>query len=290
MTQRIGVLGACDTGGLATSLKLLLPGHNVQPLTMPHGSEGEQHDWLTNTRESFDTILLNALQPLPDFWEAETGGIRIVRYPHIEFHAFHPDMTYVSRYVDGQHHLMPWAYNSAICTWAYINGLPAERAIALFNQDVFEALGYFDEWEPSVAVLSARFAACGIDFRRFLLKAKRGGAFMLSANHPKIDAIVALAKCIAIDKLGFPESISSDPVYTADHLASSYWPIYPEIGEFYSIKSIYNFNWNNTPMDLTAYVSFIYTQFAEQNLQRDNTFFGRSRETLDRVLSGYAGI
>src|SRR5262249_2005605 len=147
--------------------------------------------------------------------------------PFLHFDAFHPDLCYLRRKSTGR--LLAPHYNSRIVFWAYMNSVDPSRVPALFCESVFERLGYMNRWHGTVAWLRGEFAKCDIDFARYFLPVKRMGAFMHSSNHPKIDAITALAKVVSL-RLGRSEDIMDTDIGLTDALAgTNLWPIYPPI-------------------------------------------------------------
>ena len=62
----------------------------------------------------------------------------------------------------------------------------------LYNGETYAALGYFDVWRKAVDNLRGRWELDGYmsdDFRRFFDKIKRGGVFMHSFNHPRVNVV-----------------------------------------------------------------------------------------------------
>lgn len=285
--RRIGILGACDTGGMVLAMTALLPDSEIKPLKRPQEDEGQLRTWLAEVNQTFDCIFVNNLVQTSDLWQEALTQTQLVAYPHIHFHAFAPDMTYAFRLVDGQQKLIEPSYNSSICLWGFLNGISPERTVKLFNDQVFADLGYYELWPQSVADLQQQFVAHGLDFRRFLLKVKRDGVFMLSHNHPKINAIIAQAKCLVIDKLGGPAELANWPVYAIDSLAGLYWPTYPEIGAFYGQHTVYNFPFKGKVMGLEEYVQEIFAHYETLGLHGATMRFSRSRDRLDRVLTAH---
>ncbi len=289
MPRRIGVLGACEASEMALSLRQLLTADKVEAVPWPAGDPAAKLPWFMSAHQQFDMLVINhlGLQHIASLDAVKETGIQCVIYPHIHFHAFHPDLTYVARTVDGRQELLP-DYHSAICVGAFVQGLPAEKTVSLFNRDVFAALGYFDQWNDSVSLLQQRFEQYGVDFRKFLLRVKRRSPFMLSTDHPKIAAVSAVAARVAIDLLGEPESLADRPVYIGDHLSGLYWPVYTEIGAFYGSRTCYEWERDGRVVDLPGYVDVVYRKYTELGVKAGELSFGRAgfRERLDAAMQG----
>ncbi len=286
---RIGVWGVCDTGGISITLRNLLPDAEVTALLQPN-DPAEHAAWFASFRDTQDVLVVAASRALPaEVIGMEEAGFRIIRYPVTYFRAFHPDLFYVGRRSDKK--LIEPAYNSGICVWCYVNDVSRERAASLFNHDTYAALGYYDQWEPNVATLQAEYDKYGLDFRAFYLKVKRTGAFMHSINHPKAETLTALGKVIA-RKLGAPESVMDAPIRIPDGLAHLDWPVYPEIGRFYGVRSTYRWTVPRNdlpPLGLQDFIARSYKRYQELGLVRSDIFYdlaSRADAVLPSLLEG----
>lgn len=230
--KRIGVWGACDTGGLSASLALLLHNYEVSALRPPT-EDNLRNAWIESMQERVDILVVPISWQQPG-WELAVqldelrkAGLQVVSYPLIVFRAFHPDMAYAYR--GALANLISPPYNSKIVAWSYANKVSISQVVIFFNESVFSALGYFDIWNQEVSKLQLEFEKCNLDFQFFYWKVKRMGAFMHSFNHPKIQAIVALAKCITMKIVGRNEAMTNTSLEIPDGLAHADWPIYPDI-------------------------------------------------------------
>ena len=105
----------------------------------------------------------------------------------ISFAAFHPDLVFIHDptrlhgYVAGP--LGP--YQSALGLFAYLKGLSLDMANALFNENVFEAVGYLDMWgAASRELVETARSKFGLDLSAELMSWSRRGVFMYSSVHP----------------------------------------------------------------------------------------------------------
>ena len=75
-------------------------------------------------------------------------------------------------------------------------------ANALFNENVFDALGYFDMWnDASRELLDATRDRYGIDLSAELMNWSRRGVFMYSTVHPMSFVLFDLSKKL-FEKVG----------------------------------------------------------------------------------------
>ncbi len=271
MAIRIGVLGNCDTGGVSYALRAMLSEHEVIAFTPP-GKADERDAWYAELPTKSDVILVNnsvfkgTARPL-----LEPSLDKIQRYPMSQFAAFHPDCCYVG--VKATKLLIFPAYNSAICVAGYVRGLTQAQVYDLFCADVFDKLGYFDGWDPSVAHMQAEFTECAMDFRPFYLKVKRLGAFMHSMNHPKAETLITLARFLALG-FGASKEVLEMPVALSDGLAGLDWPLYPEIGEVYGLRGSYSWKMAGELVDLRSFIARSFERYAELGLTAEGVFFG----------------
>jgi hypothetical protein len=267
---RIGVLGNCDTGGVTYSLRALLPDSEVIPLTPP-GNAAEKAAWFADLPNKAELLLVNnsvykgSVRPL-----LEPHVAQIKRYPNSTFGAFHPDCCYVG--MKPGNALISPAYNSAICVAGFIHRLTQRQVLNLFCDEVFDKIGYYRMWDTSVKAMQKEHSECSMDFRPYYLKVKRLGAFMHSMNHPKIDAVIVMAKFLALE-LGASASMLDMPVSVADGLAGLDWPLYPEIGEFYGLRGGYAWKFEGRVLGLEEFIARSFARYTVLELTAENVFF-----------------
>lgn len=226
---RVLVSGNCQTAGLAAALLRMGAASETHALPLT----GETPDAL---RAKLDTLAAST-----DLWllspnnkvgraAAQAHGKRVQLLPLIQFGAFQPDICYA--WHRGTRTLTSPHYNSAIVVWGWRNGLDAGATAALFRAETFAALGYFDAWAPGLKDLQRAFADAGLAHRLadWFLAVKREGCFMHSINHPRVDAVVHLARVLA-EEAGLPlrREVQSGEIH--DGLNGTIWPVYPEIAE-----------------------------------------------------------
>lgn len=226
---RVLVSGNCQTAGLAAAL-------------LRFGAASETHA-VPLTGETPEALRgkLDALAERTDLWllspnnqvgraAAQAHGKRVQLLPLIQFGAFQPDICYA--WHRGTRTLTTPHYNSAIVVWGWSQGLSARDTAALFRADTFEALGYFDAWAQGVKDLRRAFADAGLAHRLadWFLGVKRQGCFMHSINHPRVGAVVHLARTLAAEAgLAVRRDIQSGEIN--DGLNGTVWPVYPDIAD-----------------------------------------------------------
>lgn len=170
----------------------------------------------------------------------QAARLQQVTFPAVYFTAFHPDFVYV-RSSNGWLKSPIASANSAIITAAWMRGYSVTETVALFREDTFRELGYFDHWDISESTLLDKADALGMDLRDELGDWRRTGCFLHCPNHPKTTPLAGLARSILgllkiQPKVKYPESLVSDQL--SNNLI---WPVYPEIAESFGLRGEYIF-------------------------------------------------
>ena len=74
--------------------------------------------------------------------------------------------------------------HSAIVAWAFVNGLSVKQAVALFDDAVFEQLGYYQYWRLGKAYLLKDAQTCGIDITEEFDRWMEAGICWYNPMHP----------------------------------------------------------------------------------------------------------
>jgi hypothetical protein len=226
----------CATGGVGAALSGMLPGDTVVPVP-----------WLGEMTPVLDEVLAVA-----DVWVTSTPGpsidaivresgrrsLRVIKIPNLVFEAFHPDLTYIPDPAGGWVKSPADDYNSAIVFWGWKHGLDVEQILARFSAQTCLALGYGDRWGQAVQGMRAHFELSDLSFEPFFLRMRRRSPFMLGVNHPRIDALIELARQVSAileapeDLRRFPwESVLPDALLAAGPV----WPVYPAVAAALSL-------------------------------------------------------
>lgn len=281
----IAVSAICQTGGLAAALRECLPHDTIRPLPPPGPNDAEAATRFAAEILKADAWVTSSL----DERQLREGCLKI-RIPNLQFRAFHPDICYARHGANME--LTPVHYNSGIAVWAYNKGLGISDATRLFNRDSYLGLGYLGLWNPSVDLLRKSFEECELDFAPFILPVKRNGVFMHTINHPKPDAIIQLAKLIAL-KLGADPSIMKKDIVICDSLMDYIWPLYPEIGDELSLPHG-SHDWKLGEVSLHGiddYLQFAFKEYETLGIPRGGLIMQHRDSALyDSVLGPQAGI
>lgn len=238
------MIGNCQAKGVAEALRILLPGARVRLIPMSTlGRRAGGLDAFAATLGDCDHVFC---QPFPAGFFPEGGSealrARLPRmrlFPAIVFTAFHPDAVYVGDLASvARVRLVPsplGTYHSAITLFGFLQGLPRERIVGLFREEVFSRLGYLDAWELAAADLIASSRAIGFDLSGELLRWSRGGLFMHNINHPRLSVLGDIAARLLREAGLAPRSVAVE-AYAPDALLDDpIWPVYPPVATLYGV-------------------------------------------------------
>ena len=263
--MKVGVFGNCQSSGMADSIRVLAPDVEVFYFGVPRAlkSTPEQISEAMAQFAQCDAVFtqpsvkhkVQGLQPA-DF---EKACKRVVGYPLIASRVAHPDCHYLLD-EQGKQVVTPLGpYHSAIAAGAYLEGLSAERALALFNAFTYCALGYTKlRYDDEVVAWEAR--KYEYDFGDFF--AEKGHAFMHTINHPRIEIIFETARQ-GLAKLGV--SCENDIAAPTDNLArNTVWPIYPGLHGKPTRPQVFSFTHEarNLAFSLPEFLAASYEAYA----------------------------
>ena len=257
MRERWVVISNCQSFGLANSIEAQAKTiectacdvHEFRRAIAENPEHFRAYDFALILPEAFDGIDRDATG-LPPY--------RLV--PAFQFPAYHPDSVYVfadGAFVEG----VIGSYQSMIALAAYKEGLAAEQAATFFDARIYQAAGYFSQYDPYRTWLVEHFAAHDIDIAPIFLRRTRGAALMHTVNHPAIAVLFDLARAILVQ---MERPIFADVTPPSDNLAGISWPIYPEVGERLGLPGNYLFKpaYRHKPLDLIGFLGRSLEHFA----------------------------
>ena len=264
--MKVVVSSNCMTGGLAQSLKILLPSANVVPIPVFDSSV----ESLDHHLKVADFWLVSSQKLMVSDEFEKSDKIQIIPFPELSFRAFHPDQIYA--FSDGGLVQSPTGpYNSAIALWAWRHQLSVLETTSLFTSDIFEDLGYHNTWQGAVERLQRDFSAFpNLNFREFLDPLQRSGVFMHTFNHPGVAAIAQMARLLArlINPSIDHSRVPIEPMLLDGLLAAAEaWSVYPSIAN--SLGFTGSFHWklkDHSVIGLEEFVSQSFDMYEAQQL------------------------
>ncbi|QGM47025.1 WcbI family polysaccharide biosynthesis putative acetyltransferase [Methylocystis heyeri] len=247
---RIAVVGNCQSFGVAYAMKLLDPTARVDHYSAVAKALADI-DLLAGTLAGYDYVFT---QDFPAHIVKGGDSQELLRrlsnatlFPTVSFAAFQPDLVYLLDADNGGKALSGplRPYHSALAVFAYRVGLSAKQANALFNRNVFEAVGYFDVWNSAAQEFLDNARRYGLDLSQELMSWARRGVFMYSIVHPKPYVLADIARQLFAKK-GLAVRNENFDDYAIDDLArAEIFPVYPEIAENFGVRGGYLFKQGN---------------------------------------------
>lgn len=255
---RIAVIGNCQCFGVAYAMKVMDPSATVDHFSAI--AQGRASIGLfAKTLATYDYVFSH------DFLEGHLRGggsaelrqllPKMMIFPAIAFAAFHPDLVYIhdlSR-VHGFVFGPIGPYHSAIALFAYRKGLSLEEANALFNENVFEALGYLAVWNDAAReLLDTTKNGYGVDLSTELMNWSRRGVFMYSTVHPMSFVLFDLARKLWENAGIKPRQVNFNYYDIHDLSRSEIFPVYPPIAKLFGVSGGYQFKMQNHHIAVTV--------------------------------------
>lgn len=245
---RIMVIGNCQAEAVAEAMRFHRPDAFVKHLLSWElsrwydGVEAFQTDL-----RSFDAIFCQDVDLAP-FVDNQVAGLKAlfpatVEFPIIVFPAYHPDLIYIAlRHPTAQFFSSPIGpYNSALALLGYKCDLTAYQTRRLFQDAVYDKLGYYDLWTSSHEALLKSGRASGLRLDDAFAVWARSGCFMHSINHAKIGPLNDISTMLL--RKVFQQTTFDDatPFLVDPASKDAVWPIYPEIAERFGLRGSYTF-------------------------------------------------
>lgn len=289
------VLGNCQAGGIADSLEILSNGSSVSGILVSNEPKVLFSELSEHFFDSESVLLLH--DSVREIFSVNDSLAKFDRkeniyIPTISFAAFHPDIQY--GFIDGAvvKSGLDSDWNSRIMLWAYSKGLSQGETENLFREDVFQSLGYFDEWDKSSETLRKSFEECGFDYGRWIRSVQRAGVFMYGINHPMQIGLSQLA--VQIAERVFPNShvvIEDLHTFTTDYLSHIVWPVYPEIGDHLGVEGSYHWRVARKHASLTEFIELCFSAWDKMKLRKQKVnFIPVISNEDDQLLRSLAGI
>jgi hypothetical protein len=245
--MKILVLGNCQARSLAAALAYLTGAETTHLVSATIADEAAAEA----ARDSLPTYDLVLSQPHKRFRAlrpkiVERYATRSCFYPRFWFTGLHPDAIAVVDEPGFSDQFGGW--HSTLALAAFVRGLTPAEAQALFNDEVFEALGYYEAYGRAEAAQAEAAAQFGFDFHA-LLAASRGRVFANTPSHPHLSFVLAFADQLA-EQLELPRKLATD--LPPDPLADGFiFPVYPEIGRRLGITGDMLFRKSSDGSDLS---------------------------------------
>lgn len=289
MKPKILVVSNCAAPALVNGLQLLCPGLDVRGYTIGQ-AQRTLGKFRADAAESDRLVFLPGVAGL--LGPEGASDPRIVTVPTFYFSGYHPDTCYIEN-TEGRQLCSDYGpYQSVIGFSAYQAGLSVEDTLGLFRGDLYQDMGYHEEWDRQKALFLKSFRSHGIDLSDAFLSWVRGGRFMYSINHPRVQCLFDLAGEVARRLGEDPLPFSIPP---QDSLANGpIFPCYPEIAEACGTRGDYLFKCagRNEVLTLPQFVRLSFEYYDRQpagSMRISKAFEAKQLRFKDTVL-GRLGV
>jgi hypothetical protein len=213
---RFGVYGNCQVYAFADSLRLFVPGSEIE-VFISGGKNGIPEP------DEYDILFVQ-----PTFRKnlRDDASARLCGFPLITFTGFHPDCTYLV--VEGKTVKSPIGdYTSSLVATCFVAGIAPADVPMWLSDARFAQIGFFDEFNRATDFFHQHTRSIGLDATRlFTSWIGRGEAFMYTINHPAAFVVHDLCRLVLLGA-GFDPPDVPPP---RDQLKSgNRWPVYEPI-------------------------------------------------------------
>lgn len=268
--MKITIIGNCQAELLRQIIAVIRPGCTLQAVSIVEGvisgSAGARDSDMLFVQTEFLPMLADGAAL------SELGQIPCIGWPTFYFSGFHPDLVYI----EGRQETIASAigdYNSSIVFYAWQKALTPQGTKALFCEEVFEKLGFFEYWPIARRALEADIARTGLDLDGEIDRWIGRGCFAHSVNHPKLFVLSAIANAL-LKKIGLTPVTNRPEEFMYDTMIDPcVWPVYPEIGRRIGVSGDYIFKISrhlcplDRPVQLLNLEQFIEGSFAAYDRQ-----------------------
>ena len=225
------VIGNCVTVTYGESLKEILPDWEVRRVDIGSAlkwlSDGSKPEF-TQYLGSCDLYLGNPMVSEALAQALHKSADRII-IPPIVFRGFHPDIAILP----GFSGLLNAAQTSLIVLGARASHLSVDQTVRLFNEETYQALGYFDLYKTERQQMLQTFETAGIDLNDDFLRWEAQGGFFYIPIHPKSFVLIDILRRALLGRYIDERSHAGAACLAGmlpDHLENmEAWPIYPDI-------------------------------------------------------------
>jgi hypothetical protein len=245
--MKLAVYGSCQAPIFASCLKVLLPESHV----------AGYHVGISPPPENEDSDLIFVHPGVVKRLDMKPDA-RFRFFPNIVFTGFHPDCIYIVH--DKKPVSSPiGVYNSSLVAACFLKNVPERDVPSWFSGSVFEAVGFYREFERSKTFLLDNARSLGLDLIRYFEGwLRREIAFMHTINHPQIYVIYDL--CSAALAVEGMTGLSTEGM-PRDPLSRGKWPVYSVLATRLRVQEEPLFMFAST-MSLPEFVAGSYSIFS----------------------------
>ncbi|CAN2533199.1 hypothetical+protein [Methylocapsa aurea] len=154
--------------------------------------------------------------------------------PELYFRGLHPDVAILEGFWGPFSEGAPHTQTSLLALGARAIGKTAEETRALFREDVFERLGYFDLYKSEKSHVVAEFGKYGIQLDEAFDFWETQNDFFYVCHHPRSFVLVDIARYALKGRFLDADAFASSESLRRTQpdrliVGTEVWPVYPEI-------------------------------------------------------------
>jgi hypothetical protein len=284
--MNILVYGNCQANQLITGLKyVLLEQANLLSIDINNPKANEQLASLASQSGAgaADIILTNHNTTE---LKKHFNHNKIIEVPSIHFGGFHPDVVYYASQSTPNKPLffMNNPTVSALALWCCLNDIPLDKCLSLYNEEVFEGLGYMDYFDVACEAILQSYKLHDINTQFIEKHLSSRNVFMFGPLHPKFE--VTLDLCYGIcEKLNVKPSMSYNNINNMlpDPLQGEYaWGCFPPIAERLGVSGSWMIRHYNQAFPTIKHYLTNFYQFMQQTDKKSLQFIERDKHKFEQ--------
>ena len=288
-SKKIVLLGNCQVRPLSQLMQAMLADADIAAIELMPEAVKRLEDMepeISQLIDESDLIFFHrhgaGLEAFRKNYPQQYEKVRFI--PRIAFSGFHPDIDYVHD-ANGNKVLGPLGgYQSSIAFFGWKNSLSASETLSLFNEDVYESLGYFEYASTAGDLLLSEGEQTGVPLEKMMDKWSAHGCWMYTMNHPKLFVLADVARAV-LEREGMATLPGVEEFVDDAMNSDAVLPMYPEVGRRMGLIGHYLFKrGTDVTMRGLSVPMFSLQQFVEESFAAFSKY-PREELTCHRLAS-----
>jgi hypothetical protein len=163
----------------------------------------------------------------------------VTLFPNIFYSGFHPDFDFVRR-TNGEKFNGPLVHHSSIAFFGWKHGLDPASTVDLFNDEVFEQLGFFSYTDAARAFLIEQGRSASFQLESLIDRWNERQPWMYTFSHPKLFVLADIARAL-LDRIGLPARVGAEHDVDDTFARQPVCPVYPGLAARLGFSGSYAF-------------------------------------------------
>ncbi len=278
LKRRITVIANCHCLPISQIIALIAPDAAVEFIDVNfladplHNQRAHQLEHDDGTRIIFSFFFGDEWGAVSTSRLRSIYGERLFTFTNIHFSGLHPDITYLG----GMGSRIPAAlgdYHSKLALFSYATKRTKEMCLDLFNDEIYRAVGYYDNFAESKLQLIRRDSRNDIKFSEIFLNMALIQPSLYTFNHPTDSVLLKLSEALC-STANITTQVIPDSYLQNVLSQNSIWPIYSEIKDFHNLPYlcpqafVTPFRYESRALSFADFISESYSFYSNLN-QKD---------------------